>query len=110
MGTQSILVLCYTNIVFSEGDVEVGTPDNSVFNRKIRNLYPSANVGHIRLKVNLMQVRGTTTTICSHVTNLEPFLNYVNATVFSTMSAEIRAAYGALSSEEKVKLPQKCIR
>ena len=101
MWVKLLIVLVRVHLNLSEGEVEVGTPDNSVFYRKIGNLYPSVNVGPIRLKINLLQVRGITTTIRNQVADLEPFLNYVNETIFSTMSSEIQAAYVSLPPEEK---------
>ena len=97
-----LLVLCPNNV---RSEVEIGTPDDSVFYRKIGNLYPSVNVGHIRLQVNLSQVRGISTTICNHVPNLEPYLNYLNGTAFTNLSAEIKAAYNGLPNSEKEKVP-----
>ena len=92
------------------GDVEIGSPDNSVFYRKIGNLFPSVNVRHIRLQVNLSQVRGISTTICTHVQNLEPYLNYMNSTVFAQLSSEIQGANSALPSSEQQKFPSDSFR
>ena len=81
MWTILAIVLCYSNVVMSDGKVEVGTPENSASYRKIGHLYSPVKVGHIRQQVDLNQVRGITTTICSHVTDLEPFLDYKKSTV-----------------------------
>ena len=43
----------------SEEQVEITTPDNSVFYRKIGNLYPSVNVGHIRLQKTSARLKGS---------------------------------------------------
>ena len=97
-----LLVICPSNV---RSEIDIGTPDNSVFYRKIGNLYPSVNVGHIRLQVNLSQVRGISTTICNHVPNLEPYLDYLNGTAFTKLSAEIKASYNGLPNSEKEKVP-----
>ena len=67
-----LLVTLYCTGTHSNDQVEITTPSNSVFYRKMGNLYPSVNVGHIRLQINLTKVRGITTTICSHADNLAP--------------------------------------
>lgn len=86
-------------------DIDIGSPDNSVFYRKIGNLYPRVNVGHIRLQVNLSQVRVISTTICNHIVNLEPYLNYLNGTAFDQLSDQIKASYNGLPNSEKIKVP-----
>ena len=97
-----LLAICPNHV---RSDIDIGSPDNSVFYRKIGNLYPSVNVGHIRLQVNLSQVRGISTTICNHIVNLEPYLNYLNGTAFTKLSAEIKASYNGLPNSEKAKVP-----
>ena len=88
-----------------EEDVEITVPDNSVFYRKMGTLYPSVNVGHIRLQINLTKVKGITTTICSHPDNLGPYLTYTNTSILSQMSADIQAAFNGLSNDRKEGIP-----
>ena len=85
--------------------VEIDTPDNSVFYRKVGNLYPSVNVGHIRLQINLTKVRGITTTICSHSNDLSPYLEYTNTSLLTQMSTSIQSAFNSLSEDQKLEVP-----
>ena len=91
--------------VRGEDQVEITVPDNSVFYRKIGTLYPSVNVGHIRLQINLTKVRGITTTICSHPDNLSPYLTFTNSSILNQMIASIKAAFNGLPSEQKDNIP-----
>ena len=86
---QLTVALVWVHIPQSECEeqVEISTPDNSVFHRKIGSLYQSVNVGHIRLQINLTKVRGITTTICSHSDNLSPYLTYTNFSLLTKMNS-----------------------
>ena len=99
------LVILLGQRTMGNEQVEIETPDNSVFYRKMGNLYPSVNVGHIRLQINLTKVRGITTTICSHSSDLSPYLEYTNTTLLSQMSSSIQSAFNALSPDQKLAVP-----
>ena len=102
----TLIVVGYTiDRTSGEDQVEIDTPDNSVFYRKIGNLYPSVNVGHIRLQINLTKVRGITTTICSHSDDLSPYLQYTNSSLLTEMSGPIQSAFNALSDDQKKDIP-----
>ena len=105
--TSVVIILVWAGLPQVQGqeDVEITVPDNSVFYRKIGTLYPSVNVGHIRLQINLTKVRGITTTTCSHPDNLSPYLTYTNSSILNEMSGSIQAAFNGLPSDQKENTP-----
>lgn len=72
-----------------------------MFYRKIDTLYPSVNIGQVRLDVSLVQERGITQSICGHAKHLKPYQDYTNQTVFGAMSEDLRVANTALSADGK---------
>ena len=76
--------------VADEDAIKIEKPKDAVFYKRLGTMYPSVNLGHIRITVDVASIEEIGRRICRHSLELHPYENWTNLMIIQSMGTAIQ--------------------